>query len=41
MFRPKITEEMKRARESGAKYCLENLGKYVKDVVYGDTQRFR
>ncbi|KAK4007824.1 hypothetical protein OUZ56_012976 [Daphnia magna] len=40
MFRPQITEEMKKTRENGAIHCLRHIKNYVGDVAYGDTQRF-
>lgn len=41
MFRAQITEEMKKTRENGAIQCLSDINKYMSDVAYGDTQRFR
>ncbi len=37
MFRPQITEEMKKTRENGAIHCLRNLNNGVSDLAYGDT----
>jgi hypothetical protein len=41
MFRPEITEEMKKIGENGAIHCLRNINNYVSDVAYGDSQRLR